>query len=306
MIRASLAPAGTLDTHMRHLFLNDRAQLRDGWKSVLFMLAGMVCFVVVGVIGRSLPPALKAYAPSALLIATLGLLISFAAVRLEGGRLAGIGLGLDGRFLRQFGLGVLGGGLLVAASTALVCGLAGVALVRVEGPVPAVQVKLLVTVLAGALFEELVFRGFAFQRALRGMGRWPAIATFSVLFSLAHLPGNLEVGAAMLATAIAGLLLDCVIQSLLLLRTGSLALPIGLHFAWNLLQHALGFGVSGTSASTVWFRPELGSQAGWLTGGEYGLEASVWALAVQLLLLAWLLWAAKPAPSLAAERRVPA
>lgn len=278
---------------MRVNLLDDRSQLRDGWKSVFFLLACMACFVLVGLIGRTLPPALKAYAPSAVLIATLGLLLTFAAVRLEGASLGSVGLRLDGRFARHFGLGLLGGALLVAASTGLVCGLAEVELVRVEAPATAVQIKLVAMVVGGALFEELLFRGFAFQRAVRGLGRWPAIAVFGLLFGLAHLPSNMEIGTPMLITAMAGLFLDSVIQSLILLRTGSLALPIGLHVAWNLLQGTLGFGVSGVSTSPGWFRPELGSQPGWLSGGEYGLEASVFALALQVLLLAWLLLTAR-------------
>lgn len=270
-------------------FRNGRAQLRDGWKSCCFLLACMAAFVVVGLIGRALPPGLKAYAPSALLIAVAGLLLSWAAVRLEGKRLASIGLRLDGRFVRQFGLGLLAGALLVAAGAALVCGVAGVQLVGTEPPTLAVQLKIVVMVLCGALFEELLFRGYAFQRAVSGMGRWPAIAVFALLFCLAHLPGNTAVETPVLLIALAGLLLDAVIQSLLFLRTGSLALPIGLHAAWNLLQGMLGFGVSGLASAEAWMRAEPGSQPGWLTGAAYGLEGSVFPLLLQLALLAWLL-----------------
>jgi len=291
---------------MRLHFRNERSQLRDGWKSVFFLLACAACFVLVGIVGRLLPPGLKPYAPSALLIASLGLLLTWAAVRLEASRLGGIGLHLDWRFLRQLALGLLAGALLVGASTALVCAFAGVELVRIEAPAAALQAKLVVMVLCGALFEELLFRGFAFQRAVRGMGRWPAIVVFALLFCLAHVPSNLDVETPMLVTAMAGLFVDSVIQSLILLRTRSLAVPIGLHAAWNLLQGALGFGVSGASTSPGWFRPELGNAPGWLTGGAYGLEASVFALALQGVLLVWLLGTRQRGSSAVAERAVPA
>jgi uncharacterized protein len=283
-----------------------RNELHDGWKSALFLLACLACFVLVGLTGRSLPPAIKSYAPNAVLIAVLGCLLTFVAVRLEGASLASVGLRLDGRFLRQFGFGMVGGGLLVAASAGLVCGLAGVTLVPVEAAAFVLQLKLIVMVLGGALFEELLFRGYAFQRAVHAMGRWSAIAAFGLLFSLAHLPGGSELDASMLVIAVAGLFLDCVIQSLILLRTGSLALPIGLHFAWNWLQQALGFGVSGATSTPGWFRPELGGQPGWLTGGAYGLEASMPALVVQVGLLIWLLRTAPSAPDLAEQPPVPA
>jgi hypothetical protein len=59
------------------------------------------------------------------------------------------------------------------------------------------------------------------------------------------------------------------------LRTRSLAMPIGLHFMANVTQGVvLGFGVSGTTASGI-LTPRFDSAATWLTGGDFGLEASV-------------------------------
>ncbi len=248
----------------------------------------MACFVLVGLIGRTLPPGIKAYAPSAVLIALLGLALTHVAARLEGVGLAGVGLRLDARFARQLALGLLGGCALVGLTAAFVIGLAGVRLLPTEPPSTALILKLALTLFAGALFEELLFRGYAFQRALRGMGTKGAIAAFALLFTLAHLPSGEGLAPAVLLIVAAGLVLDAVIQSLLYLRTGSLALPIGLHFAWNAAQQALGFGVSGAASGPAWFQPELGSAPAWLSGGAYGLEASAFGLLVQVTLLAWL------------------
>jgi hypothetical protein len=58
------------------------------------------------------------------------------------------------------------------------------------------------------------------------------------------------------------------------LRTRSLALPLGLHFAANVVQGPfLGFGVSGADAPGL-LTPTLHAPT-WLTGGAFGLEASV-------------------------------
>jgi membrane protease YdiL (CAAX protease family) len=57
------------------------------------------------------------------------------------------------------------------------------------------------------------------------------------------------------------------------LRTGSLALPMGVHFGWNWVQGSLGFGVSGNASHGLW-KPVLHDKALWLTGGDFGLEAS--------------------------------
>jgi hypothetical protein len=57
--------------------------------------------------------------------------------------------------------------------------------------------------------------------------------------------------------------------------TKSLAMPLGLHFMANLMQGGvLGFGVSGTEQSGL-LKPVFSEVPVWLTGGQFGLEASV-------------------------------
>ena len=60
------------------------------------------------------------------------------------------------------------------------------------------------------------------------------------------------------------------------LRTQSLALPIGVHLGWNWMQGSvLGFGVSGTTDFPGIWAPVLHDRPTWLTGGAFGLEASL-------------------------------
>jgi hypothetical protein len=87
--------------------------------------------------------------------------------------------------------------------------------------------------------------------------------------------------------------LDTMLGALLLgfayLRTGSLALPIGVHFGWNWAQGALlGFDVSGFT-QTGWLAPTILGQPQWLTGGSFGPEASIFSVVVDVavLLLIW-------------------
>jgi hypothetical protein len=59
------------------------------------------------------------------------------------------------------------------------------------------------------------------------------------------------------------------------LRTGSLAMPIGIHWAANVIQGPLlGLGVSGSSTAAV-LTPQLVSRQAWWTGGPFGLEANI-------------------------------
>jgi membrane protease YdiL (CAAX protease family) len=128
----------------------------------------------------------------------------------------------------------------------------------------------LVVLVFGAIAEELMFRGYPFQRLEQAIGTLGAIAVFSVLFALVHLsnPGASPLG--LLNTVLIGLLL-----AIAYLRTRALWLCWGIHFGWNATLGLLfGLPVSGLRIFNVVGR---GSTTGphWLTGGSYGVEASV-------------------------------
>lgn len=140
------------------------------------------------------------------------------------------------------------------------------------------------TGLAIAVAEELVFRGFVFQRLVAGIGAWPAQLAMAGYFLLNHWNNPGMHGATQVIAAInifvAGLLFGA-----LYLRTRSLAVPIALHFALNFTQgHLLGFGVSG-NASHGLLVPHLGDAPAWWTGGAFGLEASVPGTVIVLIAL---------------------
>jgi len=138
------------------------------------------------------------------------------------------------------------------------------------------------------VLEELLFRGFVFQRLVDGIGAPPALVLMGALFAVAHWgnPG-MEDSTELVAsidTALGGILLG-----LAYLRTGSLALPIGIHFGWNWMQGSLlGFDVSGFQQAG-WLLPQLLDKPQWLNGGAFGPEASVFSVLVDAMavLLLW-------------------
>jgi hypothetical protein len=84
-------------------------------------------------------------------------------------------------------------------------------------------------------------------------------------------------------TALAGVLL-----SLAYLRTRALWLPIGLHLSWNYAQAFLyGLPVSGLEFSAKLLSAQPGEVV-WLSGGSYGPEGSVLAMAAATLASVWL------------------
>jgi len=143
--------------------------------------------------------------------------------------------------------------------------------------------ELLVIFIPAALHEELLFRGYPYQK-VRTVNRTVAILFTTVVFGALH-GGNAGIS----PLAMVNLLLAGVLLALAYEVFGRLWLPIGLHTAWNLLSGPiLGYNVSGyVSRSTVF--AVTGGGPEWLTGGHFGIEASIWMVTVELLAIAFLM-----------------
>jgi uncharacterized protein len=136
----------------------------------------------------------------------------------------------------------------------------------------------------GAAFvEELIFRGILFRWIEEFGGSWLALAVTSALFGLAHIGNDGATWFSSVAIAIeAGLLLGGVYM-----LTRSLWAPIGLHFGWNVTQGLIwDVPVSGHDVDGLLEAKMSGDPL--LSGGSFGLEASVIALVVATLAGVWL------------------
>ncbi len=125
-----------------------------------------------------------------------------------------------------------------------------------------------------AIAEELLFRGFFFQRLISGLGQWTAQLIVAAYFLLTHL-NNPGMTGSVKAMASINIFLASILFGLAFIQTKSLAMPLGLHFMANFVQGGvLGFGVSGAEQSGL-LTPVFGDAPIWLTGGQFGLEASL-------------------------------
>ena len=147
--------------------------------------------------------------------------------------------------------------------------------------------------LAVAVAEELLFRGFPFQRLVDGIGAWPAQVAMAGYFVLTHSAGLAAAGA-LQPIAAANIFLASLLFGAAWLRTRALAIPVSLHFALNFVQGPLlGFGVSGHASGGL-LSPRLAGAPAWWTGAAFGLEASVpGTLAILAALIVAIAW---PAP----------
>jgi membrane protease YdiL (CAAX protease family) len=137
-----------------------------------------------------------------------------------------------------------------------------------------------------ALAEEAMFRGYALQTLTRAKLAWLGVLLTSVPFGLLHLSNpNVVPGITFANTAIAGIWLAAAY-----LRTRSLWLPLGVHWAWNwALGWFFGLPISGINLVSD---PLLNAQdmgPNWLTGSTYGIEGGI-ACTIALILSTFYLW----------------
>ena len=134
---------------------------------------------------------------------------------------------------------------------------------------------LLMVGLGAGIGEEIITRGALFRIVEEGLGTWVALIVSALFFGAAHIanPGATLWSSAAIAIE-AGLLFG-----LLYHVTRSLALCMGLHAAWNFSQGTIyGVPVSGLKADGWLVSTRTGPD--WLSGGVFGAEASVIALAL--------------------------
>ncbi len=275
------SPGRASPSKLRGVFLNRDRNLRNGWWVVAFLavLAAMLF-------------------PAVLVSARLGheisiweqaLLIAVATVVLQALRrkpVREVTGPFDVRWPAQFAIGSALGFLLMIVPAAALW-MAGVVEFAVVAAEPRAILSALALMAGVAVAEELLFRGFLFQRLIAGMGLWPAQIIMGGMFVLTHM-GNPGMDGGIRLLAGLNIFLASLMFGQAFVRTRSLALPIGLHFMANTTQGVLlGFGVSGADQPSL-LTPRQLTDAEWLTGGSFGLEASLpglLAVSVMLVLL---------------------
>jgi len=128
--------------------------------------------------------------------------------------------------------------------------------------------------LLAAVGEEVMFRGY-FQTGLqRAWGTLAALLVMSIPFGAAHL---LVSGASEThwALFIVLLTLPGIMLGIAYLRSGTLWLPMGIHFTWNLFQTDLLNLTADPSGETLFGLATRQTGPAWFVGTSYGIETGV-------------------------------
>jgi len=280
--------------NIKWLFKNDAGDIRNGWWIAIFIAMVAVTRPIYSVLKSSL--ADTGAGPEILELIPIGLIlvVSFLCLKLRKETLADMGLQLNKRAASLFTKGIVIATIQVSSVMLAIYLIGGVSF-EFNTSVSATSLLIpMYLVLLTATFEELLSRGFVFQRLIDGLGLLWALLITGILFSIGHME-NPEMSGLTKIIASINLGLSAIVFGLAYYKTKSLLLPIGMHFAWNFVMgRVFGAGVSGFQNEGV-LLAELGSSAVWLTGGKFGPEASIFATVAELVVLYWI-WSWKDKP----------
>lgn len=282
---------------MKTIFINAQNQVRNGWWILLFA----VLTVLSGKLYTPVSRWLQSLGADIDWLGALSVLflmaVTWVCTRLMKRPFHSVGLRLNRQWFYQLGLGILVAFAAVSLTVGLIWLSDGVEFSWQSVPLGSLLIKGAYVALCAAIYEELLFRGFVFQRLIDGLGIIWAQLLLAGLFAIGHWDNPGLEGVAFIVASIE-LATASLVLGLAYIKTRSLALPIGLHFGWNwCLGQVYGFEVSGIEQTGL-LQPTLSDAPVWLNGGSFGPEASIFAIVAELLMIAILLrWKNRPEPA---------
>ncbi len=286
---------------LQKIFINEFGRLRSGWRLLLFVFAFIAASFLIATVLRLAYAVVAAAAPglprsnfvSDVIFRTglLGaaLVAGYLCAKLfEALPWRSLGLTLHQGWLRDLIIGSVVGFASMGVAVAIASLGRGLSFSFSNAPAAIIRsmVGSAVLLVVAALAEEAMFRGYGLQTLTRAQLAWLGVFLTSVPFALVHLSNpNVVPGVTFANTALAGIWL-----AVAYLRTRSLWLPLGVHWAWNwALGWFFGLPISGIKLVS---NPLLSANdAGpiWLTGGSYGIEGG-FACTIALVLSTIFLW----------------
>jgi len=287
--------------------------LRAGWRAAIFIALLNLSYLIYGLLQKNMGRSPVA-APGMAVDVSPGMILTYAVMIawvapvswiclrfLERMNLSALGFALRGGWFGDILKGCVISGVMIASVVALQVAGGGSRLSfnpilhREQGginwagarTVAAEMASALVLLILAAAFEEIIFRGYAFQTLLRGAPAVVPIMLFSIFFGWAHWENPNRTLLSTANTVLAGVWL-----SIAYLRTRNLWFPTALHFTWNWTMGVFfGIPISGLQIA----RPLLVTSSDgpvWLTGGSYGSEGGAAATIVLIAAIA-VIWRAR-------------
>jgi membrane protease YdiL (CAAX protease family) len=270
-----------------NLFWNTwEGRLRAGWRVVVFLFATFVVGVALlrlrALLATLLPVIYGSAVEAVVYLLLIGAILLLASRVLDHRRLIDYGFHLSRAWWTDLGFGLALGTLLLLGILVLELAMGWIKVTGILATAPgqpfaATILVGLLAVLCVAVGEEVTWRGYPIKNLAEGLNwrvigpRWATVIAVlipALLFGLAHATNP---NATTLSTI--NIMIFAVLFATGYVLTGELALPIGLHFAWDFVQGFV-FGVTGgTSQLGSFLVLAEDDPAGKLwTGLPYGAE----------------------------------
>jgi uncharacterized protein len=204
-------------------------------RTVLFLIACPVILIFAGPLTKTVSPQL-----GPLLVGTVTSLFTFALtllfVRWDGIRLGDVGVGFNMRTVPRFLFGfVIGVGVVALQNLVIYAGGHVHWVFDRSRCSVGVVLLLLASYVLLALREEFAFRGYPLFRLEGTWGLWTALVVIGVVFTLEHTAAGWTWSRSLLGPPVGALLFG-----LAALVTRGLAVPLGIHSAFNFCQWVMG------------------------------------------------------------------
>jgi membrane protease YdiL (CAAX protease family) len=258
-------------------FTDDKGKLAPIWAFVCSLLLSALAFFVSGNIAHEAaeqhPFRVEfIFRPLwAFLLLAIFIWLLTVGDHIDDHRIAAQGLPRVKGWLKQFVSGIFLGGVLTTVAVAPIYFYGSFRTVNLMAfrLLPNLA-AVIMALICGALAEELIFRGYPFQHLEKAIGTVPAVIAFSAIYGVLHFLNPSPGIWGIVNTVLIGVLL-----SIAYLRTRALWLSWGIHFGWNLTLGLLfGLPLSGfRNYNLLRYTQAYGPD--WLTGGKYGVEASM-------------------------------
>jgi membrane protease YdiL (CAAX protease family) len=287
---------------LHDIFINGFGRLRSGWRVLIFIAAVIAASILIATLLRVAFVIVELVAPQLSqprFIADMLFRLSMLAAALIAGYLCArwlerlpwrsLGLTFHTGWLRDLIIGCAVGFVSLAIAVGIAQAGKGFNFSFNDAAVTSLARAMLGSgglLFVAALAEEAMFRGYALQTLTRAKLAWLGVLSTSVVFALAHGDNpNTVPGFTFANTTIAGIWFGVAY-----LRTRSLWLPWGLHWAWNwALDWFFGLPVSGGNVTSHPLFKATDNGPVWLTGGAYGIEGGI-ACTIALVLSTLFLW----------------
>jgi len=266
---------------LKSIVINRHGELRTGWRMLLFLfIAALLGSVMVIPAMRFLPS--WELVQAILVLASL-LVSTYVMTRFINKKpLSAVGLTIHPAMFREFGMGILLG-FMMMGGIYIVERLLGYVVLSWRGlnvwDALWVYVNSLFFFAFATMSEEVAFRGYVFQTLIQGVTFLPATVVMALVFAIGHGSNPNVTTLGLINIALAGILM-----SVAYMKTRSLWLPFGLHWAWNFFQTTgFGYPTSGIDYSERRLFDAVQAGPHWVTGGSFGPEGGVLATLALLI-----------------------